>query len=313
MMNSTILPSETESQLHKLIAETFGAAAQIDSYKILNQHTDYYAMSVTLKQPAQEVAVKLAGRDTPYSYPFERTAFFHRLVAAQTSIPMPEVIAVDVSYQKYPWRYLIKTYLPGEEWNTILPQLDAQEREAAYRQMGNAIAELHTIRFESFGEVDGEGAIGPGQTFHDALVARVHSTVRNREHQDILLNLLDANADLFTAVTQARLTHEDLHKFNILFRRENDDWQLATILDFDKALAGHHEIDLAKLEAWTDMIGAGFWDAYNRVLPNDDLYVQRRPIYQLLWCLEYAANTPQHLADTRRLCELLSVGVIEYF
>src|SRR5437870_2247217 len=65
MMNSSILPSETEAQLRNLIAETFDSAAQISHYKILNQHPDYYALSVTLKHPALELAVKLAGRDAP--------------------------------------------------------------------------------------------------------------------------------------------------------------------------------------------------------------------------------------------------------
>jgi fructosamine-3-kinase len=194
-----------------------------------------------------------------------------------------------------------------------LPRLSAQERVEAYRQIGKAVAELHSIRFESFGEVDSEGKVAPGKTLRDALTARIQSTVKNHHHQDMLLNLLGANAILFTAVTQARLTHEDLHKHNILFRREVNGWRLATILDFDKAWAGHHEIDLAKLELWTDMVGDGFWDAYHPVMLTDDLYGQRRPIYQLLWCLEYAANTPQHLTDTRRLCQQLNFPVIEQF
>jgi hypothetical protein len=36
-------------------------------------------------------------------------------------------------------------------------------------------------------------------------------------------------------------------------------------------------------------------------------YAQRRPLYQLLWCFEYARNTSEHLEDTRRLCEQLRV------
>src|SRR5262249_38390302 len=128
-----------------------------------------------------------------------------------------------------------------------------------------------------------------------------------------LLSLLEASADLFAEVTQPRLCHEDLHGHNVLFRQENGHWQLATILDFDKAWAGHHEIDLAKLEFWTDMTGNGFWDAYNQLMDVDTSYQQRRPIYQLLWCLEYASNTPKHLADTRQLCEMLNFPLIERF
>jgi fructosamine-3-kinase len=137
--------------------------------------------------------------------------------------------------------------------------------------------------------------------------------LKDPRHTDMLLDLIHQHADVFASVNVARLCHEDLHHHNILFRRDNGRWQLATILDFDKAWAGHHEIDLAKLELWTGMVGDGFWNAYNQVMVVDDFYIQRRPIYQLLWCLEYAANTAQHLADTRALCEQFGLPIIHQF
>jgi fructosamine-3-kinase len=84
-------------------------------------------------------------------------------------------------------------------------------------------------------------------------------------------------------------------------------------LDFDKAWAGHHEIDLAKMALWDGMTGTGFWERYTEVMNMDALYPQRQPFYQLWWCLEYAANTPKHLADTRQLCKLLGLPAIEKF
>jgi fructosamine-3-kinase len=312
-MNIQVLPTETHSLLLELLQTTFGSAVQMDGYCILNQHPDYCALLVRVRQPTMEFAVKLAGPDAPYHYPFDRTAMIHRLVATQTSIPMPEVIAVDVSYKTYPWRYLIKTYLPAEEWQTVKPQLNGQEQVDAYRQIGNTVAQLHRINFEGFGEVDSDGKVVAGTNYSSALAVHVQEIIKNEHHQDLMLNLLDAHSSLFEAVSQPRLCHEDLHHHNILFRQENRRWQLATILDFDKAWAGHHEIDLAKMEFWTDMMGDGFWDAYHRVIPGDHLYPQRRPIYQLLWCLEYANNSPRHLADTRRLCETLNLPLIEQF
>ena len=42
-------------------------------------------------------------------------------------------------------------------------------------------------------------------------------------------------------------------------------------------------------------------------------YAERRPIYQLLWCFEYARSTPEHLADTRKLCAQLGIPSPERF
>jgi fructosamine-3-kinase len=312
-MNNTSLSSGTYSLLAELLRKTVGTDVEIDTYEVLNQHPDYYVLQVRLHHPSLELAIKLAGPDASYHYPFDRTAMFHRLVAERTTIPMPEILAVDVSYTHYPWRYLIKPYLPGEEWRLVKPQLTAREQVEAYRQIGQAVAELHSIRFQAFGEVNSDGKVTSGNDYLSALNHHILKIIKNSNYQDMLLQLVDKQSFLFQDVAEARLCHEDLHHRNILFSQENSQWQLATILDFDKAWAGHHEIDLSKLEFWTDMIGEGFWQAYNRVVSMDTLYPQRRPIYQLLWCLDYAANTSEHLADTGHICEQLGIPIIEQF
>ncbi|HEX8682568.1 MAG TPA: fructosamine kinase family protein, partial [Ardenticatenaceae bacterium] len=88
---------------------------------------------------------------------------------------------------------------------------------------------------------------------------------------------------------------------------------LATTLDFDKAWAGHHESDLARLDLWQGMTSDSFWQGYQSIQSIDPLYPQRRTIYQLFWCLEYAQNSPEHLADTQRLCLELGISAIERF
>jgi fructosamine-3-kinase len=307
------LPPKTFTQLTELLRETFGSHVELERYQIVNHHPDYYVLLVTLHHPSLELSVKLAGREAPYSYPFERTAAFHRLVSANTTIPMPEIIAVDVSYRAYPWRYLIKTYIPGEEWAAIRSRLNHAEQVDAYRQIGNAVAQLHSIVFDGFGNLDVSSSSSTGNAYFPALIGRVCEIIHEENLRELFLALLEANRGLFSNVTQARLCHEDLHQHNILFRQGEGQWQLATILDFDKAWAGHHEIDLAKLELWTGTTGDGFWEAYNSILSTDPDYPQRRPIYQLLWCLEYAANTPQHISDTQRLCKALNFPMIERF
>jgi fructosamine-3-kinase len=57
----------------------------------------------------------------------------------------------------------------------------------------------------------------------------------------------------------------------------------------------------------------GFWQAYETIHPVEPLYELRRPIYQLLWCLEYARPTEEHLANTQRVCRELGVPIIEHF
>ena len=103
------------------------------------------------------------------------------------------------------------------------------------------------------------------------------------------------------------MCHEDLHQHNILFERRENGWRLATILDFDKAWAGHGESDLARLALWRGMSHEALWKAYQALHAREAGWEERRLIYQLLWCLEFARETPEHLADTRRLSQQLGV------
>ncbi len=300
-------------QLRQLLPQTLGSRVELVDFTILRRQHDYFVLLVQLRQPSIQVVVKLAGRESPLACPFDRTATLHRLVAAQTSIPMPEVLAVDVSYEKAPWRYFIKRYIPGQEWAQVRDQMNEEELANAYRQIGEAVAQLHGIRFPAFGELAADGTVQSGGPCFTALAERARSFIGSEHLRDLFLSVLDENANLFADVGDASLCHEDLHQHNILFQFEQGQWRLATILDFDKAWAGHGESDLARLELWRGMMGKGFWEAYEKVHPRDDLYQRRCPIYQLLWCLEYARPTAQHLADTQRVCEELGLASIEHF
>ena len=251
-----------------------------------------------------------AGPQAPLPCPFDRTAALLRLVRAKTAVPVPGVLAVDVSYKEWPWRYIIKTYVPSEEWAVVRPRLDKQELSNAYRQMGQAIAELHAIRFPGFGELSAEGTVQSGTSYMPALAERARQRIQNARHAELFISLLKDRFHVFADVSQASLCHEDLHGHNILFDREQDRWHLAAILDFDSAWAGHHESDLARLELWRGMTGDGFWEAYQERHHLAEAYPQRRLIHQLMWCLEYGSTTPEHLADTKRVCTALGLPMI---
>jgi fructosamine-3-kinase len=303
----------TRALLLQLLRETLGSKVELIDAVVANRHDDYLVLCVMLRHPSLMVVVKLAGPRALFPYPFDRTALFHRLVAASTSIPIPDILAVDVSYKEWPWRYLIKTFIPGQEWAKVQPQLKPQELHDAYRQIGQAVAELHSIAFPDFGEVHSDGSVQPMGSYLAALTERARLRIVKPGLADLFLHVVDERRELFSDVSNACLCHEDLHKFNILFQRGQGNWRLATILDFDKAWAGHQESDLARLELWTGMVGEGFWSAYETFSPVSAAYVQRRPIYQLFWCLEYAQPSPKHIADTQQICKLLGIPLLNTF
>ena len=205
-------------------------------------------------------------------------------------------------------------YIPGEEWAVVRSHMNANQLADSYRQFGNAVAQIHTIQFPAFGELTESGYVQNGTTCLPALRKHASNHIQKPYHLNIFSDVLDQYAHLFNDVGTANLCHEDLHMHNILFTQYQGQWRLATVLDFDKGWAGHHETDLARLDLWTDMTNEAFWQGYQAVRTVDPLYEQRRPIYQLFWCLEVAWQSKKHLADTRQVCEELGIpNIASYF
>jgi len=294
----------TRPDILPLMQQTFGFQVEILNAQIVNQHTDYWVMIAELREPTLTVVIKIAGENAPLNHDFERTAMLHQLVGVQTRVPIAEILAVGVFDA---WQYLIKEHIPGEVWRNVYPRLDVRQKRDAHQQIGAAVAQIHAISFPAFGEI---GA-ADSENFRDALENRTKWSIQNPRLHGIILSLIAEHEALFRGINKARLCHEDLHHQNILFRETGSGWELATILDFEKAWAGHAEIDLARLEFWDGMVGDGFWEGYGAAF--DPGYAQRRLIYQLLWCLEYAAPTERHLRDTQWVCEQLGIPVITDF
>ena len=337
-------------EIETLARTIFGAKCRLLAWHPVSGQTRDLVIFATLVFPARVVVIKLAGAESARP-PLAREATIQRRVARETSVPVCDVLAVDDSCQQFPWRYLMTTHTPGMEWRDGLARMAPSARYAIFRQLGRAVAELHSLRYAAFGEIEkgatdplppalspkregepeperaewpsgarvaqslpasvrvAEGRVGAGD-YLTALAARARRRIANLAHADLFAAVLEAHASDFASITEPRLTHEDLNPSNLLLvpgEDGNDDWRIAAILDFESAWAGCPESDIARLELWRDMMGEGFYEGYTAQQPISDGYQARRAVYQLLWCLEYARPTPEHHADTARVCAALGI------
>jgi aminoglycoside phosphotransferase (APT) family kinase protein len=305
---------EQPQEIELLLRSILGAQTRLVECQAVKRQQDYRVLLGRLSHPDMQVVVKLAGPEARMASQFDQTAAIHRLVAQSTTIPIPEVIAVDVTLRNWPWRYLIRSFVPGEEWAVLRKNLDQAELASAYRQIGDAVGQLHRIEFPAFGEIDGHGqVVQPDTSCLAALRRRAVQIIQSPRLQETFLAAVEQRSGWFESVEYSGLCHEDLHGYNILFDRQGGEWGLTAVLDFEKAWAGSPETDLARLEIWRGMTSPDFWAAYRALRPLEEGYAQRRPLYQLLWCLEYADPAQEHLADTRRVCQELGIPNIESF
>lgn len=120
-------------QLTALLKATLGAQVALTDYTIHKREQDYLVLTARLQQPALAVMLKLAGPRAPLDCAFERTAALLRLVASATSVPVNCIIAADVSYQTWPWRYCLYRQLPGQPWGEIRERLSPAQYVSAQR------------------------------------------------------------------------------------------------------------------------------------------------------------------------------------
>ena len=306
------LMTQDKMLLEQLLQQLFGSRCRITTHHVIHQREDYAIVHARLERPALEIVVKLAGPQAHVDCPFERTAAIVQRVRRETSVPTFEVLAADEGYRIWPWRYLVMTFVGGQTWAAARAQLNAAQQGDAYRQMGDAVAQLHALKYEAFGPIAPNGTVRTSGDYVDQLIERATRRIEDPQHVQVFVALVRERAHLFADVREPALCHEDLNPHNLLFEHAQGRWHLSAVLDFDSAWAGNGESDLARLELWDGMIGAGWWEAYNARRTVAAGYGTRRPVYQFLWCLEYAAATPQHLADTRRVCAELGIAPITF-
>ena len=252
----------------------------------------------------QRIVVKVAESATDAAH-FERTS---AVVAAarRVGVPVPRVLAADDSGRAGPWAFLALEYVDGESWRNVRPRLGPEEVQDAHRQIGAALAALHTVSFTSFGELD-SGLRPSGETLLASLRSRARLRITDDDARIIFERALDRHERLFGPDVRPALCHDDLHHDNVVFRPGPAGWQLAAILDWDKAWAGPAESDCARVAFWDDMTGPGFWEAYPDARAHTPEQRLRAEIFQLLWCLEFDDPSPRHAADTATLRRRLGV------
>lgn len=263
---------------HEVVTAAAGEGTVVTALELLSGGAASTSLVVSLARPPRRLVLKLAPRESP-TVDFARTAAAMSLARA-AGVPLPETLAGGSSSRAGPWQYLLYEHVDGLEWRRLRPQLDARELDSAHRQIATAVLALQSVRLAAFGELDHVG---------QPIAVDVLACLRHRAELRI-----------------AKASDQE-HHGNVLFRPAAHGWQLAALIDWDKAWAGPAESDLARMSWWDDMTGPGFWEVYRAAVPVADGHRERTLIFQLLWCLEYGQSTPRHLTDTAGLCRQLGV------
>ena len=304
----------SERSVLDVVREAVGARAVARVAHWYVRRENYVVASVETQHPVMRLVVKL---EIPCERPnrhFDSMAAIARMVRTHSEAPTFDVVAVDITRRNWPWEYLIVTELAGVTWMKLYPQLDHTARAVAQRQIGRSAAQLHVLRFDCFGQIGPDGGVIDGSGPVAALGQRALRRLRTPRFREVMLEVLESRGSLFADMPSATLCHEDMNPNNLVFEMRDGQPSLSGILDFESAWASTGESDLARLELWWMTCGDALREGYAEVAAVDSGYQARKPVLQLLWCLEYAEHdaSAEHQSVTDQVCAELGIAPIPF-
>lgn len=227
-----------------------------------------------------------------------------RAVDGRLGVPTPGVAAVG---EMEGWTYVVMTRLDGVALADVWEEMGAAERGEIIRQVGAATMRLHAI------SPDGLPLQEPG--WDGFLRRQAAGCVERQRTYELGEPWLSQVADFLTSVDLSHgplvLMHTEIMREHVLVRRTDGGWEVSGIFDFEPAMAGVPEYEMASIGVFLCQGDAALLAAFRRgygPLPSAGETLARRAMaYTLLhrysrlsWYLDVvpprAATTFEELA-----------------
>jgi aminoglycoside phosphotransferase (APT) family kinase protein len=164
-------------------------------------------------------------------------------------------------------------------------------KPSLYQRLGEIISLLHDIESEKFGWKRPNSELEMYDSW-GAFLQRFAGEIAQRASnygifRDVELNQfinIFSDTAIFDQVAQACMVHADLWEGNVLVSENDGKWDVAALIDVDKAIFGDKDLEFASPTMWNDDFLRGYG-------PRDDQSpnsIFRRKAYRLLESFMYA-------------------------
>lgn len=292
--------NQASSLYQEISQETIGAIIQkhfgdreLHEAKLLEGGLFNTTYRVSFGQPARKVVLRLGPVNRHLLMAFEQhlmeaEQYVYRLCEAQ-GIPCSKVLACDTSKSLIDRDYMIIDFIESIPMSD--PNIPKAAKERLYRQVGQYARRLHAVTNPQFGRAS---QVVRGEAYHDwtdYLLAEAGDIAGRLEkaggftsaETQAVLALFERHRPLLRQVTTPVLVHTDLWEGNILVRKSGEDYQVAAVIDADRAVFG--DVDFEFASPW--MVNESFLEGYGMDLRDfqSKERERRRKIYLVLYFL----------------------------
>jgi hygromycin-B 7''-O-kinase len=204
---------------------------------------------------AQHVLKLYPARDRAHAQVEARVLAF---IDGRLPLPTPQLVA---SGDTDDGSYLLMTQLRGRLLVEVWPQLTPAERLRLCRQVGDGVAALHALDSRPLDDL-------PPPHWAHFIPAQRHSAVarqRERGLPEPWLAQIDPFLDRWagTPETEPVLLHTEIMREHLLVEPDGRGWRLSGLFDFEPAMRGAREYDMASIGLF---VSAGDADALRCIL-----------------------------------------------
>ena len=239
--------SLSEAQIQSICHRAFGPQAGLLGVEQFRggTHNLVYRLSLAGRLPAMLRVAPPPDADLGWDErSLMRREHAMRPYFAPVAALMPAPLLVDFTHQVVGRDYMVQTFIEGTRWEDAAGELSNEEAQPLWRQFGEILRQIHSVRGDQFGHPVAGGQFA---LWSQAVEFQLHQVSERMSRAGLeaearqlesVLQALSPLREMLDEVAVPSLLHGDLWLFNLLARREADGWRIVGVLDADRAWWG---------------------------------------------------------------------------
>jgi len=273
MTSSRIFKELNSAEIDQVISNLYGSDTKITSCSLLKGGLFNTTYLVKTDSDRFGIVLRAAPINQHLLFDFEKSMmaaeplFFKML--QDKNIPTSKVIHYDNSFNLIDREYIIFEYIQSIPMND--PSVPGEAKSCLNQQVGEIVSWIHDINSEKFGWKRPNNELelfDHWGTFLNRFAREIadkasnHGVFSDRELNRFIHIFNDTTA--FDPIKQAHMVHTDLWEGNVLVNKNDGKWEVAAIIDVDRAVFGDKDMEFTS--AW--IMNDDFWRGYD---PRIDL------------------------------------------
>lgn len=224
-----------------------------------------------------------------------------RLVAEQTTVPVPKILAYDFSKRHIPSNYFFMTALDGVPLSRVSGKMPSEQLNRIKAELAGYLAQMHQIEGTYYGYFTNDPR-KQYPTWREGFTHMFGQILRDCQMRQVRLpyqriqRAFERNAGYLEEVSAPALVEYDCHEGNIFVRKTDETYHIEGILDLERAFWGDPLADFPAAFVFTDDIRkehaflAAYLKASDRIKCYERSQIIRYQLYRLYLMLIMTAE-----------------------